>query len=159
MSIMGHFLVIEQAHNSHLQDYVDVGGFGYSGENVLTAIVAGLMKYQIVQKAATITANNAANDTCAHFYLTNMKVLKVEVHRFLNGCHLIRCRNHVLNNLFKTTDKPLKIYKNIGRVLINLTKLAKLLTKLPFYERHSSKRVATDTRHNRGTMVVHLEAV
>lgn len=102
--------------NRHLLDFSDLSDRRHTGEDICSSVLTVLEKFNLRDKVATITADNAANNIAFHSLLVNnyLKVSLSELFEQFQGVRLIRCTSHVLNLQFQriiqslTTDCTLK---------------------------------------------------
>ncbi|SCU86158.1 putative transposase of the Rover3 hAT-like family [Lachancea dasiensis] len=121
----------QKLQNSHLLDFVDISDIRHTGENLFNTLIPILNHFEIFDKVASITSDNATNNICMHSFLVNdsLKVQRPEAYEKLRNCHLIRCCNHILNILFQAIVKALKSDQELENALIDITKLGKKIRR------------------------------
>ncbi|SCU82889.1 putative transposase of the Rover4 hAT-like family [Lachancea mirantina] len=116
-------------HNVHILDFISLKRKKHSGEILCDVLVDLMKKFNLMEKVATITMDNATNNGSLHSYLIHNKlnILKPSAHNPFGGTRYIRCASHVLNIQFQKILSQLKLntvfYGAYGKIL----KLAKIM--------------------------------
>ncbi|SCU98579.1 putative transposase of the Rover2 hAT-like family [Lachancea mirantina] len=113
-------------YNTHILGFIDVSDTPHTGENLFKEVRDVMKEYEIDDRVATITCDNATNNICMHSHLVHDHFKKCKSKTFdrLGNFHIFRCGNHILNILFQDVVKNLKANTKFSLALARITRLA-----------------------------------